>query len=315
MKLAIQIPCFNEEAVLGATLATLPDALDGIEHIFVIVIDDGSSDTTAAVARAHGVPTIVRFGRHRGLAEAFAAGLDASLDAGADIVVNFDADGQYRAADIPALIAPILRGEADIVIGERVNRHLIENRLKRALGIIGNRVVRLAAGLDVPDAASGFRAVSRSTACRLTTFNRFSYTTEMLIQAGHQGMTARFVPVTVNPPARPSRLMRNIFEYVWRTALVIVKTFVIYKPAATLGVVGCAPLALSGLFALIAWQAMDLKHFMVAVAVAATSATIASFIWTAGLLANLIAVNRRLIEECRLRLRDEVKSKETVGEP
>jgi len=263
LKLLIQIPCFNEEASLAGALEVLPKRIAGISEIQVMVIDDGSSDRTAAVARANGA-VVHSLGEHCGLATAFSTGLKQALALGADIIVNTDADNQYEAADIPALIAPLLRGEADIAIGDRdVAREEFFSPTKRILQKIGSGVVSLAAGLRVPDATSGFRAFSRAAAAKVIVRSRFSYTLETLIQAGALKQRVAFVPVRTNAPVRPSRLMRSQLQYVRRSAAIIAKNFVLYRP-------GMALVAVSMLCALAAtlaltqrWDALLMAAFAV----------------------------------------------------
>jgi glycosyltransferase involved in cell wall biosynthesis len=237
LKLVLQIPCYNEEASLPATLAALPKRIPGISAITLLVIDDGSNDRTAEVARANGAH-VHALGEHRGLAAGFSAGLQQALAMGADIVVNTDADNQYEAADIPALIRPILDGRADMVIGDReVATEEYFSPAKRLLQKLGSAVVSLAAGVRVPDATSGFRAFSRAAAAKIMVRSRFSYTLETLIQSGALKQRIAFVPIRTNAPVRPSRLMRSQVQYVRRSAAIIVKTFALYRPIAALGLV------------------------------------------------------------------------------
>jgi len=248
MKLVIQIPCWNEESSLPAALAALPTRMQGVSEIQVMVIDDGSRDRTAEVARAGGA-VVHALGEHRGLAAGFSAGLKQALAMGADIVVNTDADNQYEASDIPALIEPILSRRADMVIGDReVSTEEYFSLAKRLLQRIGSAVVSLAAGVRVPDATSGFRAFSRTAAARVIVRSRFSYTLETLIQAGALKQRVAFVPVRTNAPVRPSRLMRTQLEYVRRSAGIIVKTFALYRPVMTLLIVsaGCVAAGVLG---------------------------------------------------------------------
>src|SRR5579871_3649815 len=207
VKLVIQIPCFNEEQTLGLSLDALPKSIPGIDTIEVLVIDDGSSDRTVEVARAHGVQHVLRFPRNRGLAEAFMGGLGTALAMGADIIVNTDADNQYRADDIPLLVAPILTGSAEIVVGARPIGDVEHfSRIKKFLQVLGSWVVRVASGTHVADAPSGFRAFSRHAAMRMNLFGRYTYTLETIIQAGQRNMAIASVPIRVNPELRPSRL-------------------------------------------------------------------------------------------------------------
>jgi glycosyltransferase involved in cell wall biosynthesis len=251
LKLVIQIPCYNEEASLPAALAALPKRIKGVSEIQVLVIDDGSGDRTAEVARVGGA-VVHALGEHRGLAAGFSAGLKQALAMGADIVVNTDADNQYEASDIPALIAPILSGKADVVIGDRdVSTEEYFSPAKRILQQIGSGVVSLAAGVHVPDATSGFRAFSRAAAARVIVRSRFSYTLETLIQAGALKQRVAFVPVRTNAPVRPSRLMRSQMQYVRRSAAIILKTVALYRPLMALVSFSavCAIVAFAGLLA------------------------------------------------------------------
>jgi glycosyltransferase involved in cell wall biosynthesis len=236
VKLTIQIPCFNEEHSLAAAIAALPKDIPGIKEIEVQVIDDGSEDSTAEIALACGA-IVHSLGRHRGLAEAFSAGLRAAVSRGADIIVNTDADNQYDAADIPSLIQPILAEQADFVLGDRdVATEEFFSPAKRALQKIGSAVVSLAVGAKVPDATSGFRAFSRAAASRVLVLSKYSYTLETLIQAGALKERIAFVPVRTNAPVRPSRLMRSKFEYVRRSAFIILRSYTVYHPIKTVSI-------------------------------------------------------------------------------
>jgi glycosyltransferase involved in cell wall biosynthesis len=219
MKLVVQIPAWNEEATLPRTLADLPRHVAGFEAVEWLLIDDGSTDATAAVAAAHGVDTVVRLFDHRGLAAAFRAGLEASLQRGADVVVNTDADHQYRGHDIARVAAPVLSGEADLVIGERDPAGLRHPRLQRA----GSALVRRASGTAVRDATSGLRAFSRTAARALEVTSSFTYTVETLIRAGRSGMAVSGVPIATNPATRPSRLFGSPWVYVGRTGPAILR--------------------------------------------------------------------------------------------
>jgi glycosyltransferase involved in cell wall biosynthesis len=231
MKLIIQIPCLNEADTLPATLADLPRAVPGFDTVEWLVIDDGSTDDTATVARRHGVDHIVRFNANKGLAVAFQAGMDACLKLGADVIVNTDADNQYRGEDVLRLVAPILARRADIVIGDRqVHDHAEFSRTKKALQRLGSWVVRGASGTDVPDATSGFRAYTRDAALRLNVVSNFSYTVETLIQAGKSDLAVASVPIRTNPKSRESRLFRSTFEYLKRSVGTIVRIWTMYGP-------------------------------------------------------------------------------------
>lgn len=250
MKLIIQIPCLDEAQTLPVTLADLPREVEGFDAVEWLIVDDGSRDGTAAVARAHGADHIVRLTGHRGLAVAFQAGIDAALRLGADVIVNTDGDHQYRGADIPRLVAPILAGEADMVVGDRgvaVNEHM--DPTTRRLQRLGTWVVRRASRTDVADATSGFRAYSREAAIRLQVVSSFTYTLETIIQAGRSAMSVASVPVGTNPDLRPSRLFPSVPAYVRRNALSIFRVYATYAP---LRVFWTAALA-AGLAAAVIW--------------------------------------------------------------
>jgi glycosyltransferase involved in cell wall biosynthesis len=234
LKLVIQIPCFNEERSLASTLALLPRRIPGVEEVEILVIDDGSEDHTTDIARASGA-SVYSLGAHRGLAAAFSAGLREALTRGADLIVNTDADNQYEAADIPALIQPILAAKAELVVGDReVSTEEYFSPAKRFLQSFGSRVVSLAAGSRVPDATSGFRAFSRAAAAQVIVLSKYSYTLETLIQAGALKHRIVFVPIRTNAPVRPSRLMRSKLDYVRRSAVIIARSFALYHPVKTL---------------------------------------------------------------------------------
>lgn len=231
VKLIIQIPCFNEEANLPAVLAALPRSIPGVTEIQTLVIDDGSTDATAEVAREAGANYLLRFPVNQGLAQAFSAGLDAALKLGADIIVNTDADQQYKGSDIPRLVQPILDGTADMVIGDRaphLNRRF--GLLKRVLQRVGSWGVRQLSGTSVPDAASGFRAFSRRAALKLNVFTRFTYTLETIIQAGKKHIPIAHVLIDTNPEQRPSRLFRSMTGYLRRSAATLIRIYALYEP-------------------------------------------------------------------------------------
>jgi glycosyltransferase involved in cell wall biosynthesis len=231
MKLIIQIPCFNEEATLPATLSDLPREVDGMDAVEWLVIDDGSSDRTVEVAREHGVDHIVRLTNNRGLAAAFQAGLDASLKLGADIIVNTDADNQYYGGDIPRLVAPILAGHADMVIGDRETDQIEHfSPLKKQLQRLGSAVVRRASGTDVPDTTSGFRAYNTEAALQMQVVSKFTYTLESIIQAGKMLVAVDHVPVKTNEKTRESRLFPSMWAYVRRNAVSIFRIYTLYEP-------------------------------------------------------------------------------------
>jgi glycosyltransferase involved in cell wall biosynthesis len=256
MKLIIQIPCFNEEAVLPGTLAALPREVEGFDSVEWLIIDDGSTDDTALVARQCGVDHIVRFNSNKGLAVAFQTGIDAALKLGGDVIVNTDADNQYCADDIPKLVAPIVAGEADMVVGDRnVKNHDEFSGTKRVLQSWGSWVVRQASSTDIPDVTSGFRAYSREAALRLNIVSRFTYTLETIIQAGRSDLAITHVPIRTNPKVRESRLFHSVPQYVKRSVGTIFRIYLMYEPlpaflwpAAVFGLAGLALVARFGWF-------------------------------------------------------------------
>jgi glycosyltransferase involved in cell wall biosynthesis len=231
MKIIIQIPCFNEEATLPGTLADLPREIEGADTVEWLVIDDGSTDRTVEVAREHGVHHIVRLTNNRGLAAAFQAGLDASLKLGADIIVNTDADNQYYGGDIPKLVAPILAGEADMVIGDRETDQIEHfSPLKKRLQRWGSAVVRRASGTNVPDTTSGFRAYNREAGLQMQVVSKFTYTLESIIQAGKMLVAVDHVPIRTNEKTRDSRLFPSMWAYVRRNTVSIFRIYTLYEP-------------------------------------------------------------------------------------
>ena len=306
-KLIIQIPCLNEAQTLPATLADLPKSIAGVDAVEVLVIDDGSRDGTADVARACGVDHIVRLRRNKGLAAAFQAGLDASLKAGADFIVNTDADNQYAGQDIPKLIAPLLRGEADMVIGDRniaELRHMTWR--KRQLQALGSWVVRQVSSTSVPDTTSGFRAYTRDTALRMTIVSEFSYTLESIIQAGKKRMAIAHVPVSVNPRTRPSRLFDSVFSYIKRSGATVVRIYAMYEPLKVFTYLGGA-ISLAGVAGFVRFfyyylNGLASRHIASLVA-SGMFVTLGFLVLVIGLLADVISGNRKLLEDLVYRVR------------
>ncbi len=303
MKVIIQIPCLNEEATLPATLADLPRQIDGVDDVEWLVIDDGSTDRTVEVARANGVDHVVRMNGNQGLARAFMAGLVAAAELGADVIVNTDADNQYCADDIPQLIAPIVAGEADIVIGSRpigAIRHF--SAVKRLLQRLGSGVVRTVSGTRIRDAPSGFRAFAADAALRLNVFSNYTYTLETIIQAGHRNLRIVDVPVRVNGPTRPSRLIRSIPTYLKRSFVDILRTYLIYRPTAIFGALAVLFVTPSFILAvryLIYAAVGEGRGHVQSVIASGVLAICAVFMVAIGVVAHLLGVNRRLSEEIR----------------
>ncbi len=306
--LIIQIPCFNEEATLPATLADLPREVPGFERVEWLVVDDGSTDRTAEVAREHGVDHVVVLTENRGLAHAFLTGLDTALRAGADVIVNTDADNQYGGWCVPALVEPIVEGRADLVIGERPIEAVDDfSPTKKRLQRLGSRVVSTFSGTQVRDAASGFRAFSRETAIRTQVFGKYSYTMETIVQAGWERLRIAHVDIDVNPSTRESRLVKSIPRYIWRSGTTIIRTFALYKPLRFFLALGSVP-ALIGVLLVVRW--FVLQHFTASTSsrvpslvAAAVCFLLAMQIWILGLLADLLSANRRLLSETRALVR------------
>lgn len=308
MKLVVQIPCLNEASTLPATLRDIPRAIEGIERVEVLVIDDGSSDGTADVARANGADHVVAFARNRGLGHAMRAGFDAAMALGADIVVNTDGDNQYFGGDIPALVAPILAGRADLVIGDRQTDAIAHfSPLKRRLQNVGSRVISRLAGVEVPDVASGFRAYSRAAVLTLTSHTGFDHTVEHAVQAGHRQLAVVSVPIRTNPKARESRLFGSVWEFVARSGAISLRTWAMYKA-----------LEIFTLFAAVAFGAGFLigVRFLYFFATGRGELHVQSLILAAililaavqmfltGVVADLIATNRTLLEDTLRRVRE-----------
>ncbi|MDG1207612.1 MAG: glycosyltransferase family 2 protein [Paracoccaceae bacterium] len=305
MKLIIQIPCFNESDQIADTLAAIPKTVEGVDVVETLVIDDGSTDGTAKIARAAGADHFVQVARNQGLAKTFMTGLEACLERGADIIVNCDADNQYDASAIPALVAPIIKRGAGLVVGERLIAEIEHfSPLKRKLQHLGSWAVRRASRVDVGDAPSGFRAFDRETALSLYVFSSYTYTLETLIQAGRMGIPIETVPVGVNPPTRPSRLIRSMWSYVLRSAWTIIRIFILYNPLKFFSVLSVV-LAIPGIIAFVRFLIFYLQgdgggHTQSLIA-GAVFLVMASVTMAAGLIADLVAANRVLLAEIRKR--------------
>ncbi len=306
-KLIIQIPCFNEAATLPPTLRDLPRTMRGVDEIEYLIIDDGSRDDTAEVARANGVQHVVQFERNRGLAAAFRAGLEESLRQGADIIVNTDADNQYQASDIEKLVRPILEHRAELVVGDRGVGFLPHfSYIKRRLQVFGSWVIGRAAELKTPDATSGFRALSREAALKTVVLSDYSYTLESLIHAGSRKAAVEFVPIGINAQTRPSRLMKSIPHYIRKSGVTITRAYTMYRPLRVFSALGVLFILLGLLPALrfLYLYATGNRIGHIQSLILAAILTIVGFqILLIGLLADLIANNRKLLEETLYRVR------------
>ena len=301
MKLVLLLPCYNEAGQLPRTMASLPRALVGFDTVEWLVVDDGSRDGTAEVARLAGADHVVRLPDNRGLARAFASGLEAACRRGADVIVNLDGDGQYRSEFIADLCAPLLAGRADIAVGCRpIARIAHFSPLKKCLQRLGSAVLRLLSGADVADATSGFRAYTRGAAMALNVYSRYTYTLETLVQAGQAGLRVQGVPVEVDAPTRRSRLMRSTSEYVRRSLVTMLRSFVIYRPLRFFlvpAVLATAGGAVLGLRFLLRWLAGEGTGNVQSLILAAILIILGALCVSIGLVADLLSVNRRLLED------------------
>lgn len=317
MKLIIQVPCLNESGNLAITLAELPRQVPGFDEVEWLVVDDGSTDDTAALATRLGVDHVIRHPVNRGLAAAFMTGLEACLRLGADVIVNTDGDNQYAASDIPLLTTPIVAGQADMVIGGRPisdTRHF--SWIKKRLQHVGSWAVRMTSKTEVSDAPSGFRAISRDTAMRLNVFNPHTYTLETIIQAGLSNLRVVSVPISTNRDLRPSRLMKSMTDYVRRSTFTIVRVFITYRP---LFFFSCAAVALAIPGVLLGARVLYLHltgddgghvQSLVAASLALVLAAIAAI---GGVIADLIATNRKLLERIHVRLNQQAAGNGSNG--
>jgi glycosyltransferase involved in cell wall biosynthesis len=317
MKLIIQIPCFNEAETLPVALKELPRSVPGFTSVEWLIIDDGSTDATGEVARAHGVDHIISFTKNQGLARGFLAGLDACVKLGADVIVNTDADNQYMAADIPLITAPLLAGTADVVIGTRpIDAIDSFSPLKKLLQKAGSAVVRFVSKTDIPDAPSGFRAMTREAAMRFNVFNDYTYTLETIIQAGQKNIAITSVPVRVNKELRPSRLVKSIPVYIRKSVFTIFRIFVVYKAFRFFMTIG---LCTAGLGILVGFR--FIYYYISGEGSGHMQSLILASILLGGgfqtmltaFLADLLAVNRRLMEDVQYRIKTlEIKGNEAV---
>ena len=300
MKLIVQIPCFNEEATLPETVRDIPRRISGIDKVEILVIDDGSRDRTSEVARELGVDHVVRNKKNIGLARSFRVGLDRCIALGADIIVNTDADNQYCGADIAKLVQPILEGKVDVVVGDRQTSTIDHfSTRKKLLQRFGSLVVRRFSDVDVPDAVSGFRAISRDAAMRLNIVSPFSYTIEMLIQVGKKGMAFTSVPIRTNPKTRDSRLFKSVFQFIERSATTLLRMYSMYQPLRVftvlgliVAVIGLIPMLRFLYFYFFETGAGKIQSLVIGSALL----TIGTLTFFLGLLADLLNHNRALIE-------------------
>ena len=310
MKLFVQIPCYNEEQTLALVLQSIPRQVPEVDEVRVLIVDDGSDDRTVEVARQHGVDYIVRHAENKGLARAFRTALDVCLRLGADVIVNTDGDNQYPQQDIPRLIAPILSGSADIAIGDRQTWSISEfSPLKKLLEAWGSRVVRAVSGTSVTDAPSGFRAYSRDAALRLVSLTSYSYTVENIIQAGKLGLTTVNVPVETNPQTRPSRLKKSSWGFIKKQGTTILRLYALYEPLRTFFYISL-PFSSVGLLLLLRFlyfqfftEEVGVGRHVQSLVVGGTLLMVGLLLFVLGVLADLIAANRRLTEEALYRLR------------
>ena len=307
MKLIIQIPCLNEAETLEIALNDLPKHIAGIDTIEYLIINDGSRDNTVEVARKWGVHHIVSFPKNKGLARGFMAGLDAALLQGADIIVNTDADNQYCGADIEKLIQPILKGEAEVVIGERpIDETEHFSPLKKKLQHLGSFAVRKASKTDIPDAPSGFRAFSRDAAMHMNVVNEYTYTLETIVQAGRNRITITSVPIRTNPELRSSRLFHSMFSYVKRSMLTILRAFMMYKPLLCFTLVGAVPFLIGlgiGIRFLFFYFTVGGSGHVQSLILACTLMLMGFMTFVIGLQADVIASNRKILEDVQYHLR------------
>ena len=308
MKLIIQIPCYNEANVLPDTIRMLPRHLIGFDQVEILIIDDGSQDETAEAARAAGADHVICLSHHTGLAGAFSAGINELLRLGADVIVNTDADNQYEAEDIPCLLEPILKGQAELVVGDRGVATLESfSPIKRQLQRLGSRVVSRAANLSIPDATSGFRAMTREVALRMMVLSDYSYTLETLIQAGNHKVRVASVPIRTNPPQRPSRLMRGMGHYLQNSTITIVRSYAMYRPLRVFFALG--------MLILLGGSLLMVRFLILFILRGGNTGNVQSLILAAvlmiigfqtliiGLVADLIAFNRKILEEILYRVR------------
>lgn len=307
IKLVVQIPAYNEQASLGETISCIPRSVPGVAKVEVLVIDDGSTDTTSEVAKQSGADHVIRHFTNRGLAQAFLTGIEACISLGADIIVNTDADNQYNAEDIPKLIEPILQGEADIVVGDRQTDQVAHfSPLKKWLQKLGSALVRRLSSTDIPDAVSGFRAISRDAALHMNIGSDFSYTIEMLIQAGHDRLAITSVPIRTNPVKRKSRLFKNTPHFLFNSVLIMLRIYVTYKPlrafvvmGSVLGLIGLLPILRFLYFYFTSGGTGHIQSLVIGSSFMVMGGLFVLF----GLLAELISFNRKTLSRALEKIR------------
>ncbi|MAJ63311.1 MAG: glycosyl transferase [Alphaproteobacteria bacterium] len=307
MKLMVQIPCYNEAGTLPEVLRDIPKSIEGISVIEVLIIDDGSTDETVAVARQHGVQHIVSHKANKGLARSFQSGIERCIELGADIIVNTDGDNQYAGSSIPDLVRPIVEGKADVVIGDRQpGRNTDFSLLKRLLQRLGSAVVRHVARVDVGDAVSGFRAYSRDAALKINVMTSFSYTTETLIHVGQQGLLVKSVHVDTNPVTRPSRLFKSMGHFIKKQVATILRSYAMYRPLHAFSMLG-ATMILIGLIPVLRF----LYFYFIgegdgkiqSLVLGSTFLVMGYITFVAAIIGDTISINRRLIEQLLERVR------------
>jgi glycosyltransferase involved in cell wall biosynthesis len=307
IRLIVQIPAYNEQATLSEAISCIPRSVPGVDQVEVLVIDDGSSDGTGEVARQAGADHIIRHKTNRGLARAFLTGIENCISLGADIIVNTDADNQYNAADIPKLVEPVLQGKADIVVGDRQTDQVEHfSPLKKRLQKFGSAVVRRLSSTDIPDAVSGFRAISRDAAMGLNIGSDFSYTIEMLIQAGHDRLAITSVPIRTNPTERKSRLFRNTPHFLFRSALTMLRIYVTYKPlrafvsiGLVLAVIGIIPMLRFVYYYFTSGGAGHIQSLVIG----SSFLIMGGLFFMFGLMAELISFNRKTLSRALEKIR------------
>ena len=306
-KLIIQMPCYNEEKTLPVALADLPREVAGFDVVEWLLIDDGCTDNSVQVAREYGVDHFVRFNKNKGLAKGFMAGIDQCLKLGADVIVNTDADNQYRASDIPKLVAPILEGSADIVVGSRPIDDIDHfSPLKKMLQKIGSKVVRLVSNTKVKDVTSGFRAMNRDAAMQMNVFNEYTYTLETVIQAGQKNLAVVSVPIETNDYLRPSRLMRSIPSYIHKSVVTIIRIFVVYKSFRFFIGLGLTIFSLGvfiGLYFIFHYLRGNGDGRIQSLILASVLLGGGFQVILVAFLSDLLSVNRRLLEDVQYRLK------------